>query len=79
MSAQKKPTKKPLGRFLIEFVKDMTIAKKGQKYFVTEEQSNVLVKQGKAKLVKEYTEKEIDSLSEQKKIDELLAPTKASK
>lgn len=79
MANQKKPTKKPLGRFLIEFVKDMSIAKKGQKYFVNENQSNLLVKQGKAKLVKEYTEKEIDSLAEQKKIDELLAPTKASK
>ena len=79
MANQKKPTKKPLGRFLIEFVKDMSIAKKGQKYFVNENQSNLLVKQGKAKLIKEYTEKEIDSLAEQKKIDELLAPTKASK
>ena len=79
MANQKKPVKKPLGRFLIEFTKDMSIAKKGQKYFVSEAQSAILIKQGKAKLVKEYTEKEIDSLASQNKIDELLAPTKASK
>ena len=79
MANQQKPIDKPLGRFLIEFVKDMSIAKKGEKYFVNEDQSNVLIKQGKAKLVKEYQDKEIDSLAEQNKIDELLAPTKASK
>ena len=75
----KKPTKKPLGTFLIEFTKDMSIAKKGQKYFVNEEQSNILAKQGKAKLVKEYDEKELDSLAKQGKIAELLLPTKTSK
>lgn len=75
----KKPTKKPLGTFLIEFTKDMSIAKKGQKYFVNEEQSNILQKQGKAKLVKEYDEKELTSLATQGKIAALLLPTKTSK
>ena len=38
MANQQKPIDKPLGRFLIEFTKDMSIAKKGEKYFVSKDQ-----------------------------------------
>lgn len=83
--ANKKAAKRPLGNFLIQFEKDMSIAKKGQKYFVNEEQANLLTSpQGekkivKAKLVKEYSDKEMDSLVQKGEWKSLLTETKASK